>query len=115
VGAAAQAAVVSEAADAEASSLEAVEVVAAEAVEAAGELAWYGHLCGPGAAGVSPHLLKRYLMSRRSYRHKQLRLQKELTHPHELNSVRHRRQQLRQLRNVGCDPPRLVFREQRSR
>ena len=82
-----------EAADAEASALEAAEVVAAAAVEAAGELAWCGHLCGPGAAGVSPHLPKRYLMSRRSYRHGQLRLRKELTHtsvPHELNSVRHR-------------------------
>ena len=78
---------------AEASALEVAAAGAVVVVAAAGEIAWYGHLCGPGAAGVSPHLPKRYLMSRRSYRHGQLRLRKELTHtsvPHELNSVRHR-------------------------
>jgi hypothetical protein len=71
VGAAAQAAVGAVAADAEASSLEVAEVVAAEAVGAAGEIAWYGHLCGPGAAGVSLHLRPRYLPSRRSNPRKQ--------------------------------------------
>ena len=68
-----------EAADAEASALEAAEVVAAEAVEAAGELAWYGHLCGPGAAGVSLHLRPRYLPSRRSNPPKQQMLWEKVT------------------------------------
>jgi hypothetical protein len=82
-----------EAADAEASALEAAEVVAAEAaeaVEAAGELAWYGHLCGPGAAGVSLHLRLRCLPSRRSNPHRQRSLGEKVTgksSPHEPNRI----------------------------
>jgi hypothetical protein len=90
VGSAARAAVASEAADAEASSLEAAEVVAAEAAEVAGELAWYGHLCGPGAAGESLPLRLRCLQSRRSNQHRRRGLSHKvmgISSPHEPNNV----------------------------